>query len=117
MADEILDAAIVGGGVSGVYAGWRLATEGRLPRVEVFEASDRIGGRLLSVSPPGIRNMTAELGGMRILPERQPRIRTLIAALNKGAKPAGRPGVGQARPRAAGVNRGGARPWTFELTL
>jgi monoamine oxidase len=88
MAEEILDVAIVGGGVSGVYAGWRLATEGRLPRVEVFEASDRIGGRLLSVSPPAIRNMVAELGGMRILPERQPRIRTLIAALNKGAKPA-----------------------------
>jgi monoamine oxidase len=84
MADNIeeLDVAIVGGGVSGVYAGWRLKTSGKADRVTVFEASGRIGGRLLSVPAPGIPNMVAELGGMRILPAVQPRIAALLKELN-----------------------------------
>jgi monoamine oxidase len=80
--DEILDVAIVGGGVSGVYSGWRLLTKGGRTNVTIFEASDRIGGRLLSVPAPGIPNMVAELGGMRILPSVQPRIGALIEELN-----------------------------------
>jgi monoamine oxidase len=82
MADEMLDVAIVGGGVSGVYSGWRLLTKGGRKSVTVFEASNRIGGRLLSVPAPGIPNMVAELGGMRILPSVQPRIGALIEELN-----------------------------------
>lgn len=86
MTDETLEAAVVGGGVSGVYAAWRLMTEGGLKSVTVFEADDHIGGRLLSVTPPGLPNMKAELGGMRILPAVQPRIRRLIDKLNSGAE-------------------------------
>ncbi|MBV9774374.1 MAG: FAD-dependent oxidoreductase [Gemmatimonadetes bacterium] len=82
MPDEVLDVAIVGAGVSGVYAGWRLRTARPERSVAVFEASDRVGGRLLSVRPPGIDNMVAELGGMRILPAVQPRIRRLLHKLN-----------------------------------
>jgi len=82
--DEVLDVAIVGAGVSGVYVAWRLNAEGR--NVQVFEAGDHVGGRLLSVNPPGIGNMTAELGGMRILPEVQPRIARLIEVLNQKAR-------------------------------
>jgi monoamine oxidase len=82
MADDTLDVAIVGGGVSGVYAAWRLLTEGKKKSVTVFEASDHIGGRLLSVPAPKIPNMVAELGGMRILPAVQPRVTNLINALN-----------------------------------
>jgi monoamine oxidase len=74
------DVAIVGGGVSGIYSGWRLVTAkpGELkhlprpggrnsgPRVAVFEGSDRIGGRLLSARPPGFTDTTTcEIGGMR----------------------------------------------------
>jgi monoamine oxidase len=81
--NEMLDVAIVGGGVSGVYSGWRLLTRGGRKRVAVFEASDRIGGRLLSVPAPGIPNMVAELGGMRILPSVQPRIAALVEELNR----------------------------------
>jgi monoamine oxidase len=87
MADDVLDVAIIGGGVSGVYAAWRLLTEGGKKNVAVFEASDEIGGRLLSVTPPHIPFMKAELGGMRILPAVQPRITKLIDVLNKDAKP------------------------------
>lgn len=80
--DDILDVAIVGGGVSGVYSAWRLLTDGKLKNIKVFEASDRIGGRLLSVPAPKIPNMVAELGGMRILPAVQPLIGNLIQTLN-----------------------------------
>ncbi len=84
--DNVLDVAIIGGGVSGVYAAWRLLTAGRKKKsVTVFEGDGHIGGRLLSVRPPRIPYMVAELGGMRILPAMQPRITELIRVLNKGA--------------------------------
>jgi monoamine oxidase len=82
MANDILDVAIVGGGVSGVYSAWRLLTDGKMKNVAVFEASERIGGRLLSVPAPKIPNMVAELGGMRILPAVQPLVTNLIQTLN-----------------------------------
>lgn len=67
--DEILDVAIVGGGVSGVYSGWRLleAAAPATPRIVVFEGSDRIGGRLLSPVPPDMPSTHVELGGMRYM--------------------------------------------------
>ncbi len=77
MADEtgeILDVAIIGGGVGGVYSGMRLlegprAADSPLGQgplsVTVFEMSNRIGGRLLSLRPPGIPDTRVEVGGMR----------------------------------------------------
>ncbi|KMN83659.1 amine oxidase [Chromobacterium sp. LK11] len=82
MASENIDIAIVGGGVSGVYSAWRLQQHYPQLKIAVFEASDHIGGRLLSVRPPDIPDMVAELGGMRILPEVQPLIYDLIQELN-----------------------------------
>ncbi len=64
-----LDVAIVGGGVSGVYAAWRLRQEQPHLRVRLFEASDRIGGRLHSVAFPQAPHLVAEVGGMRYLEE------------------------------------------------
>ena len=62
-----LDVAIVGGGVSGVYAAWRLAQAKPHWRIHLFEASDRIGGRLHSVAFPQAPHLVAEIGGMRFL--------------------------------------------------
>lgn len=56
------DIAIVGGGVAGCYCAWRLAAGSH--KVDLFEASERLGGRLLSSDVPGT-NLVAELGGMR----------------------------------------------------
>lgn len=86
------DVAIVGGGVSGIYSGWRLltakpgesetlkrraGTNGKL-KVAVFEGSHRIGGRLLSARPPGFsKTTTCEIGGMRYVSS-QTLVRSLV---------------------------------------
>ena len=81
MATDVLDVAIVGGGVSGVFSGWRLTDPAlgpkRRSRVAVFEMSDRIGGRLLSVRLPGQPDVACELGGMRYLSS-QPIVQWLV---------------------------------------
>ena len=83
MTENVYDVAIVGGGMSGLFSGWRLATNdlensnkllplaqaresGKL-RVGVFERSHRVGGRLESITPPGMPGHIAEVGGMRFM--------------------------------------------------
>lgn len=87
-----LDIAIVGGGVGGIYTGWRLMTSqlghglaakwagarGGALKVAVFEGSDRIGGRLLSARSPLMPDTTAEIGGMRYVSPAQKRIKGLV---------------------------------------
>ena len=67
--NQIIDVAIVGAGVSGLYSAWRLkedaAQRGNPLTVTVFEGSERVGGRLLSVKPPFVNDTYVELGGMR----------------------------------------------------
>ncbi|GAB6261106.1 flavin monoamine oxidase family protein [Photobacterium sp. R1] len=78
------DVAIIGAGVSGVYSAWQLKKNFPGKSIAVFEGSDRIGGRLLSVKAPGVDNMVAELGGMRILDAaRQPLIHALLDQINQ----------------------------------
>jgi monoamine oxidase len=73
---KVIDYAIVGAGVSGLYTAWRLVcddpkAEG-LRSTEIFEASDRAGGRLLTWMPMGPRGgLRAELGGMRFFKEQE----------------------------------------------
>jgi monoamine oxidase len=75
--EPILDVAIVGAGVSGVYSAWRLKTFNPKLEIRVFESSRRIGGRLVSVTPPGMPHVRCELGGMRYM-STQPLIRSLV---------------------------------------
>ncbi|MCC8373518.1 MULTISPECIES: flavin monoamine oxidase family protein [Photorhabdus] len=67
-----IDVAIIGAGVSGLYAGYRLLT-GEFSdnihspsSVHIFDLDDRIGGRLLSIKLPGT-DIIGELGGMRYM--------------------------------------------------
>ncbi len=69
-----LDVAIVGGGIAGLYCAWSLQTRrsrlpglGAAPRIGLFELSQRLGGRLFTLTPPGAPSLRAELGGMRLL--------------------------------------------------
>lgn len=87
MADEtILDYAIVGGGMAGLYAAHRLlqASKGT---VHVYEATERWGGRLLSVNMPGLP-YRAELGGMRFL-DRHLLVKELARDLDLRCRPFG----------------------------
>jgi len=64
-----IDVAIVGDGIAGLYAGSRITEawsgEGDTqPRVHLFEATDRLGGRLLSIDIPRV-HFPMELGAMR----------------------------------------------------
>jgi hypothetical protein len=64
-----LDYAVIGGGIAGAYTAWRLQGEkGADSAIGLFEYSDRIGGRLYSVTIPGVPSIKAELGGMRYIP-------------------------------------------------
>lgn len=55
-----VDVAVIGGGVAGTYCAWRLATSGpAAPSVALFEASERIGGRLWSQAVPPVTNQVA----------------------------------------------------------
>ena len=78
-----LDVAVVGGGVSGAYSAWRLQEEkGSKARIALFEYGDRIGGRLHTVTLPGLPHVKAEIGGMRYIPGQH----VLVAELVKNLK-------------------------------
>lgn len=78
---ERVDVAIVGAGVSGLYAAWRLKTQHPELKIVVFESSHyRTGGRLMSAIPPGMPHVPAELGGMRFL-NTQPYVSSLAREL------------------------------------
>jgi monoamine oxidase len=79
---QVVDVAIVGGGVSGLYSAWRLKQRQRNARIVVYECSDyRTGGRLMSAIPPGMPHVPAELGGMRFL-NTQPIVQALADHLH-----------------------------------
>ncbi|MFI4955728.1 MAG: flavin monoamine oxidase family protein [Gammaproteobacteria bacterium] len=62
---SIIDIAIIGGGISGLYTAYRLSDEHQ--NVAIFEASDRLGGRILTVDVPHTEGLEAEMGAMRFL--------------------------------------------------
>lgn len=66
--DLKVEVAIIGAGTSGLYTAFRLVTDNKYKahEVQVFDMSNRLGGRLESVVMPGM-NFWGELGGMRYL--------------------------------------------------
>src|ERR1044072_9199282 len=82
-----LDVAVVGVGVSGAYFAWWLqAALGANARIALFEYSDRIGGRLYSVTMPGLPTVKAELGGVRYIPTQHIMVATLVDYLTLATK-------------------------------
>jgi len=59
------DIAIVGAGVGGSYAAWKLRNRHQV--VTVYEYSDRIGGRLHTTQIKGVPDINVELGAMRFV--------------------------------------------------
>lgn len=82
-----LDVAVVGGGVSGAYSAWRLQQEkGAKARIGLFEYSDRVGGRLFTVTLPGLPHVKAEVGGMRYIPDQHILVADLVTHLKLPTK-------------------------------
>src|SRR5579864_5413034 len=89
-----LDIAVVGAGVSGAYCAWRLQQQlGAGARIALFEYSDRIGGRLYTVTLPGLPHVKAEVGGMRYIPSQHIMVANLVdhLKLHKKDFPMGAP--------------------------
>ncbi|XP_063447763.1 aplysianin-A-like [Mytilus trossulus] len=61
------DVAIVGGGIAGSYAAWRLRHTDQ--KITIYEYSNRIGGRLNTYHFPSAPDINVELGAMRFYPE------------------------------------------------
>ena len=74
----MLDTAIVGGGLCGVVLARSLCRQGRA--VALFEARDRLGGRILSVAGNG-SGMAMDLGPTWFWPDTQPLMKSLVAEL------------------------------------
>ena len=60
-----MDIAIVGAGVAGSYAAWKLSDKYPDKSIHLFETNNRVGGRIYSVPVPGINDFVADLGAMR----------------------------------------------------
>src|SRR3984885_15286194 len=74
-----LDIAVVGAGVSGAYSAWRLQQSlSAEAKIALFEYSNRIGGRLYTVTMPGLPHVKAEVGGMRYIPTQHIMVASLI---------------------------------------
>jgi len=82
-----LDIAVVGGGIAGAYSAWRLQqAEGVKKTIGLFEYSDRIGGRLYTVTLPGLPHVKAEVGGMRYIPDQHVMVANLVDHLKLPTK-------------------------------
>lgn len=66
--DLKVEVAIIGAGTSGLYTAYRLVTDKKYKahEVQIFDMSNKLGGRLESVIMPGM-DFWGELGGMRYL--------------------------------------------------
>ncbi|MEA2576531.1 MAG: hypothetical protein QOD78_119, partial [Chloroflexota bacterium] len=62
----MVDLAVIGAGAAGTYVAHEMLRQRPSWSVELFERTDRIGGRLHSVAVPGSKH-PIELGGMRYL--------------------------------------------------
>lgn len=80
----MLDTAIIGGGLCGVVLAGNLHRQGR--SVALFEARERLGGRILTVAGADSRP-AMDLGPTWFWPETQPLLKHLIAELGLAAIP------------------------------
>lgn len=77
--------AVVGGGIAGLHAARSLWAAG-VP-CELFEARDRLGGRVLTMDEHGLSTDGYDLGPSWFWPEVQPAIRDLVADLGLASVP------------------------------
>lgn len=78
MAMEEVGTAIVGAGIAGLYAAFLLIRSGTPPReLEVFEASNRLGGRIHTLHSPDSSSLALDMGA-QLVREDDSRLRSLL---------------------------------------
>lgn len=80
----MLDTAIIGGGLCGLVLARSLHRQGR--GVALFEARERLGGRILSVTSEG-SSLAMDLGPAWFWPDTQPLLKNLISELRLAVIP------------------------------
>lgn len=90
MQTETVDTIVIGGGLSGMYAAFLLAS--RKPSLVLLEARSRVGGRILC---PEYQGFFADLGPSWYWPAMNPRINALIQFLNLRGYPQFETGLGR----------------------
>jgi len=91
---ENVDTIIIGGGLSGIYAAFRLAAEKK--SLVLLEARSRLGGRILSLEHQGF---FADLGPSWYWPVINPKLTALIQALGLEGYPQFETGLGRFQAR------------------
>jgi len=83
--DEIFDVIVIGGGISGLYAAYRIQQKAPQLKVLVLEAKDRVGGRTLTVdlktNQDGSETDRFDLGGQWVT-DTQENVTALLRELN-----------------------------------
>jgi len=84
LSPEVLDVLIVGAGFGGAYTAYQIKTQFPNKKVAIFEKSERIGGRLMSVRGDAAHGVLStvkqELGGMRIFPSKMEKVAEMVKA-------------------------------------
>lgn len=80
------DIAICGGGISGLYTAYQLKQRYPELRIAVFEAQDRFGGKIQTISMLG-GAFKAEYGGVRVEPDLQPTVDAFVRELGLPVQP------------------------------
>ena len=78
--------ALAGAGLSGVYSAYKLSQHYNWT-INIYEANNRIGGRIYSIAVPGISDFKADVGAMRFKKSRHPRLFKLIQELGLAIQP------------------------------
>ena len=82
-ADDVIDLAIIGAGITGSFSAWRLRNN--FSKISLFEYSDRIGGKIFTARlSDGIK---VELGAMRVYQKRHSLIMKLLNETNMTTVP------------------------------
>lgn len=78
--------AVIGAGCSGAYSALRLQRSGA-GSVDLYEFSDRIGGRVYTRTLPGMPHLHAEVGGMRFIRAEHKIVAGMISDLGLATRP------------------------------
>ena len=85
--NQMIDVAVVGAGIAGVYTAWKLAENYPDWTIHIYEANNRVGGRTYSIPLPKVTDFKADVGAMRFKKSLEPRLYRLGKELGLTIQP------------------------------